>query len=229
MSVQESETEPVDRWHEKHPICSAVYLRPAPWMKTVRIPVDVRHFAATKQAQLEAWLWSRPYFKNQMTQCAMSVPGALDLAALYVTKWVASNIRYLTDPIIGGLRYWLYPHETMTAAAGGDIDGSLLQLVVCRIVGIPANRVRVNVGYVNGRGKAGESIHAWMTYRRQSDNHWVPMDWCWRFSTLHPKRREKGKNLSDYCFNDKILVSFNDDYCWGENPVTLKDKTDEHK
>lgn len=102
----------------------------------------------------------------------IAVSGYNDDAALVITQWVQQNITYVTDLVQWGVEdYWVDPRLTIYSRQGDCEDGAFLTASLMMAIGIPAARVRVYLGTRDGDG------HAWVAYRRESDNKWVFMDW----------------------------------------------------
>lgn len=95
-------------------------------------------------------------------------PGTWDEIALQAVKWVADYIAYTTDT---GLDNWKDPIRTLYDGSGDCEDGAFLTASLIRNMGVPYSNIRVYIGETSGVG------HAWIMYRRTSDNQWVSLDW----------------------------------------------------
>ena len=94
-------------------------------------------------------------------------PGTWDEIALQAVKWVADHITYTSDT---GLDNWKDPVHTLYDGYGDCEDMAILTYSLIRNMGIPYNNIRVYIGETFGVG------HAWVMYRRTSDNQWVTFD-----------------------------------------------------
>lgn len=95
-------------------------------------------------------------------------PGTWDEIALQAVKWVADYITYTTDT---GLDNWQDPIHTLYASSGDCEDSAFLTASLIRNMGVPYSNIRVYIGETLGVG------HAWVMYRRTSDNQWIALDW----------------------------------------------------
>jgi hypothetical protein len=101
----------------------------------------------------------------------VAIPGDGDDVALVTTQWIAKNIAYMTDVTNYGLpEYWADPRRTLSSGAGDCEDFAFLLASMLLNNGIAPSRVRVYIGTMSGVG------HAWVCYKRQSDNQWIILD-----------------------------------------------------
>lgn len=94
-----------------------------------------------------------------------------DGIALDMTKWVANNITYTTDLSLYGVAdHWADPRKTIYSGYGDCEDFAFLAASLMLNNGVDLSRVRVYMGELNGAG------HAWLCYRRVSDEQWIILD-----------------------------------------------------
>lgn len=93
--------------------------------------------------------------------------------------YVMTNVQYQLDiDNYGTDEYWAMPEQTDTKKTGDCEDGAFYLASLALNAGIESERVRVYGGLVND-GSGGAAGHAWVSYRRETDNQWVTMDWCY--------------------------------------------------
>tara|TARA_Y100000758_G_scaffold41073_1_gene26702 strand:+ start:202 stop:1284 length:1083 start_codon:yes stop_codon:yes gene_type:complete len=127
--------------------------------------------------------------------------------------------------------YWSYSYQTFIRGYGDCEDGAILMYDVLRKAGIPAWKLRINVGYVNnpdGSPKitpAGrDGGHAWLTYYVESqfwkgknrEDKWVVLDWCngkKYVGDITTPLDEREKWSADI-YDTDLMFSFNEEYCW---------------
>ncbi len=132
-------------------------------------------------------------------------------------RWVAEQIQYVSDATLttGWTECWLFPVETVSRRKGDCEDGAILIASLCRCLGIPADRIRVAAGTVRAGENAETGGHAWATYRRQSDDEWTILDWCFYEDSQTPvAAKPLQKENRPYFFGDEVWFSFNDQYAW---------------
>lgn len=95
-----------------------------------------------------------------------------------VIQWlrdVKNLVKYTGDLKLWKMHeYWQTVDETLTSETGDCEDGAILLYVWLRQWGVPANRLLLMAGDVDGGG------HCWLAYR--PDNYplnWVFLDWCY--------------------------------------------------
>ena len=109
--------------------------------------------------------------------------------------YVKKNIKYKTDiQLFKEDEQWLFPFETLALKKGDCEDGAILMANIMKKSGIPFHRIRINAGNVKGGG------HAYVTYRREKDELWYIMDWCY-WPTRNWKRWKTAKNYFGIWFS----------------------------
>ncbi|MFB3765164.1 MAG: transglutaminase family protein [Methanotrichaceae archaeon] len=105
------------------------------------------------------------------------VPGAFDLRAWRIWKYVAESITYIIDKDAEGIDdFWQFPEETLMLKKGDCEDSSFLLATLLLASGISDHCVRVALGkVVSAEGASG---HAWVVYQNENGV------WCLLESTL---------------------------------------------
>jgi len=215
------ETIPAEYWDTKHPKAPIIYEgRSIPGTR-IQYPVDVRRFIWAPDVILDAFSRSG----DPWMEAAREASGP-DIVAWMIQKWVVQNIVYVGDEDLSPDRgeFWLFPAETLKRRRGDCEDGAILTVSLCLALGIPADRIRVAAGWVDpGRGAAAGG-HAWATYRRESDDAWVALDWCYYpDADVQVPNKIPLKGRDEYFAGDRVWFSFNHLHAWThESAVSLK-------
>lgn len=128
-------------------------------------------------------------------------PKDYDTKAINMLRWVKANITYKGDiQTRKAAEYWQTYKETLNTKTGDCEDGAILMYVLCRLSGIPANRLYIAAGDVNGGG------HAFLTYKPSYDpTSFSFLDWCYWFDNrpmkARPMFRIVGKEIKESIFN----------------------------
>lgn len=103
-----------------------------------------------------------------------------DEKAFKIMRWVQDNIRYVSDvENYGQPEYWARPSLTIQKERGDCEDGAFLIHSLMLNASIPWERIRTYGGLVEaGQGAAGGG-HGWTVYKRESDDEWIVVDWCY--------------------------------------------------
>jgi transglutaminase-like putative cysteine protease len=98
-----------------------------------------------------------------------------DMLALACLKYVKNNVTYITDDKKWKVvERWQTAIETLTTKTGDCEDGAILIFVLCRLSGIPSNRLLIMCGDVTGGG------HCYLGYKpMEYPLNWVFLDWCY--------------------------------------------------
>lgn len=123
--------------------------------------------SSSTNAEKEAFLLCGDSWMETFASMVIA-PGTWDEIALQAVRWVADFIAYTTDT---GLDNWKDPIHTLYDGFGDCEDGAFLTASLIRNMGVPYSNIRVYIGETSGVG------HAWIMYRRTSDNQWVSLDW----------------------------------------------------
>lgn len=94
-------------------------------------------------------------------------------------NYVMTKVQYQLDEDNYGVdEYWAMPEQTDASKKGDCEDGAFYLASLALNSGVESDRIRVYGGLVND-GSGGAAGHAWVAYRRETDNQWVTMDWCY--------------------------------------------------
>jgi transglutaminase-like putative cysteine protease len=180
-------------------------------------------------------IWLKPWIKNQVIdsendlEIQAIVESILkdvkdkknyDTIAIECLRYVQRRLRYVGDIVTQSTpEYWQTYRETLDTWRGDCEDGAILIYVLCRACGIPANRLILLAGDVQGGG------HCWLAYK-PSNQPWnlAFLDWCyWYDQTQLPQRKVF------WIVNKKINGSdpryFNMWWCFNENNTYIKFKS----
>lgn len=129
-----------------------------------------------------------------------------DEKAYKILMWVQENIEYKSDfETYGASEYWALPTMTVKSGCGDCEDGAFLVHSMMLNAGIPWDQIRTYGGEVyTGNGTTGG--HAWTAYKRETDNQWVIMDWCYYANKNQIADREPMKDVLWY-FDDYFYVN----------------------
>jgi hypothetical protein len=100
-----------------------------------------------------------------------------DEIALSSIKYVATYISYDSEDEDN----WKYPKTTVIDAKGDCEDGAFLAASLMLNAGVDPSRVRVYIGTLYP-----DAGHAWVEYRRESDEKWITLDWTDGFDYWEP-------------------------------------------
>lgn len=103
-----------------------------------------------------------------------------DEKAYKIMRWVQDNIEYKTDlKNYGQIEWWTTPMETLHKMSGDCEDGAFLIHSMMLNAGIPWERIRTYGGSVMIGQGAETGGHGWTAYKREIDDEWVVLDWCY--------------------------------------------------
>ena len=95
-------------------------------------------------------------------------------------RWVQDNVPYRSDIEGYGLsELWVLPTVTVKRGFGDCEDGAFLIHSLMLNAGVPWNRVRTYGGIVVAGVGASTGGHGWTAYKREIDDEWVVVDWCY--------------------------------------------------
>jgi len=106
-----------------------------------------------------------------------------DRQVMEVLWWVHNNITYVGDLYHWNMdEYWCTAEETLSNREGDCEDGSILAYVLCRMKGIPSNRLLIMAGVVDD-GKGNSGGHAYLAYKPKNyPLNFSFLDWCWYYT-----------------------------------------------
>ncbi len=142
---------------------------------------------------------------------------SVDTVALACLKYVINNVTYTADSKTWKVdEKWQTAQETLMSKKGDCEDGAILMYILCRLNGVPANRLLLNAGDVQGGG------HCWLSYRPDEyPLNFVFLDWCYWPNQLYPNDRPKfyidGKKIvGEDTRYYKIWFAFNEENSYYE-------------
>lgn len=98
-----------------------------------------------------------------------------DERAMAVAQYVSNLLSYIQDGSGIGDR-WACALATWLRRYGDCEDGAILIHALLLAAGVNPGRIRTAFGTVLTSALT-ENGHAWVLYRRQSDEEWIPLDW----------------------------------------------------
>jgi transglutaminase-like putative cysteine protease len=122
-----------------------------------------------------------------------------------IQRWVIEHLPYQEDKVTYNTEeLWAPPTMTLGKGAGDCEDGAFLIVALALNAGVPESRLRVYGGEVKAGVGAATGGHGWAAYCRESDNEWVPVDWCYYpdtapMSAKTPLKDDK-RYVDDYFF-----------------------------
>jgi hypothetical protein len=196
-------------YNYKYPRQTIIYNGRAMPGVNARMPIDVRLFAMSRC----------PFIKEAVKACGISKTDSNDVKILKIQNWVVNILQYVDDRTRTGFtEYFQFPFETVFLKTGDCEDGAILILSLALAAKIPNFRIRISAGMVEYRGQRGG--HAYVTYLRESDNKWVPIDWC--YLPDHQVATKDKKLLKNNDMYREVWFSFNDTFSWGRNSMTFE-------
>ena len=120
-----------------------------------------------------------------------------DATAIHILRWVHNKIRYQYDKTqYRTTEYWATVDETLSSGKGDCEDGATLVYCLCRVAGIPKERIFLCAGDVEGGG------HAWVRYLPEMYAVAVVyLDWCYWYDSNTIMKR---KSYWDYYGNIEL-------------------------
>jgi transglutaminase-like putative cysteine protease len=117
---------------------------------------------------------------KKLAQSIVSARDSDDVKAGKLRDWVQENITYADDfKTYGQSEYWALPSMTLRREQGDCEDGAFLLASMMLAVGVDTDRVRVYGGFVSDGTIEATGGHAWVAYKRETDEEWVALDWCY--------------------------------------------------
>jgi len=140
------------------------------------------------------------WIKEQITKPSQNVIDTLkkiptkssyDSQAIEVLKYVQRELHYVSDSVKWDMNeYWQTAEETANYSTADCEDGSILAYVLCRLKGIPANRLYIFVGNVWDPIKKRENGHCWLGYKPKNyPLNFVFLDWCYYYTSKNTSNR----------------------------------------
>lgn len=130
-----------------------------------------------------------------------------------IQRWVFYNIKYQTDKEQYGYEeLWVPPVMVLNTGKGDCEDGAFLIMSLALNSGVDPSRLRWYGGFVDAGQGAPSGSHAWVAYRRESDDEWVAVDFSY-YPDLRPMNyrtplKDDKKYVDDYFFiTNQFIVS----------------------
>ena len=144
-------------------------------------------------------VYLKPWLKSQVDEASDNLKDLVkDLLSRYANpsndtkakvlfEWVRANIIYKSDLLIWKVKeYWQPAEVTLFKRTGDCEDGAILLYVMCRLAGVPSNRLFLFCGDVEGGG------HCWLAYKpNKYPINFVFLDWCYWPSSKSMAWRDK--------------------------------------
>ncbi len=126
-----------------------------------------------------------------------------DDRAYAIMEWVQENLKYVSDmDHHGKSEKWSTAVETLRDLKGDCEDGAFLEMGLALASGIDRSRVRFYGGLVQAGTNAETGGHGWWSYKRERDDEWVVLDWCYlpNQKTIDKRKpmRDDVKYLTDW-------------------------------
>jgi len=145
-------------------------------VKTVYYMISSKYRQSIK---VHEWLKSQLIKHKDILEAIIEKEGWVrmddDYKVVQILKYVNKNIKYVSDSVqYKEIEHWAEVDETLASKKGDCEDGATLLFCLCRLAGIPADKIRLAAGDVVGGG------HAWVRYA--SDRYpFVAfyLDWCY--------------------------------------------------
>jgi transglutaminase-like putative cysteine protease len=172
-----------------------------------------------KSYRLSSWLSSFDY--TVLSEALKEIPNDddFDKQVIHCLRWVKNNITYVSDKISWDVdEKWQSIEETIGLRTGDCEDGAILLYWLCRFKGVPANRLYILAGDVDGGG------HCWLGYKpTEYPLNWIFLDWCYWYNANNLGSRSlfyineikiseytpTGKQVNDSYY--KIWFAFNEE------------------
>lgn len=135
-----------------------------------------------------------------------------DKQVILVLKYIRNNITYISDLSSWTItEKWQTVDETLTLETGDCEDGTILAYLLCRLKGVPINRLMIFTGNVNGGG------HCWLGYKPTGYLiDYTFIDWCYWYNSNEVSKRNKfhieNKTIYEHSYNDELLPLKNSNY-----------------
>jgi len=164
------------------------------------------------------------YPNSQVNNLVATIVGkndTQDQKAYKIIEWVQKNINYNSDfSNYGRDEYWALPTQTIQKKSGDCEDGAFLIHSMLLAAGVNPDRIRTYGGLVIDKSVGGLGGHAWTVYKRETDNQWVLLDWCYNPDDAPISQRETFKKYKDYIdsyFYVTLRETVDEKNTWGIN------------
>jgi transglutaminase-like putative cysteine protease len=115
-----------------------------------------------------------------LADAVLNLPG-YDSQVWAVRYYVQQHFNYKGDPLAWQKsEYWATALESASKMLGDCEDGAVLTYVLCRLKGIPANRLMLWAGEVQNSSTAPSGGHCCLFYKPEAyPLNFVSLDWCY--------------------------------------------------
>ncbi len=122
-----------------------------------------------------------------------------------IQRWVVFNVEYMTDfEQYGYAELWVPPVMVLNTMKGDCEDGAFLIMSLALNAGVDPARLRLYGGVVYAGEGAAYGGHAWVSYRRESDDEWIAVDFSYYVDLRSMEKRlplkDDEKYVDDYFF-----------------------------
>lgn len=135
-----------------------------------------------------------------------------DTQVVEVFRYVAKHLKYTSD-INSDWKMpekWQTAEETLQRMKGDCEDGAVLTYVLCRLKGVPANRLIIYAGNVYANNQAQQGGHCWFSYRTDYYGAHAFLDWCYypnkSYLPLQNKFYVIDKDIVEFDYNTNYEV-----------------------
>lgn len=125
-----------------------------------------------------------------------------DKQVIACLEYVRSSVKYKSDQDVWSVpELWQEGQLTLDLKTGDCEDGAILLYLLCRSKGVPANRLMIFAGDVNGGG------HCWLGYRPEEyPLNWVFLDWCYWYNPNSVTNRPMYAVIDSKIYRDDELI-----------------------
>ena len=130
--------------------------------------------------------YSTGYLNNITARIMNNTKGDdYDAIAIKVLRFVKSYVTYVGDSVTWKVgEYWQTARETYDLRKGDCEDGGVFIYVLCRVCGIPANRLLLMAGDVKIGRTASTGGHCWCAYKPTfNPTVFAFLDWCYAYDS----------------------------------------------
>lgn len=176
-----------------------------------------------KSIKLSPWILEQVQNPSEeLLKAVEEIPSSedLDILTRNCLMYVHSIITYTGDTVYWDMtERWQDSRETIVLQHGDCEDGAILCYVLCRLKGVPANRLLLCAGDVEGGG------HCWLAYKPNGyPLNWVFLDWCYWYDTTSIDLRNKfwidNNIIYEYLYTGMLVKSNYLNTWFGFNEVT---------
>jgi len=154
-----------------------------------------------------------------------------DKRAIWAFKWVLSSKIYSGDFKRMKLpEHWYTPYEAFKSLEGDCEDMAILLYKICRILGIPAYKLKLRASLVKYNGKVG--AHCYLNYLTRGNNQWSKewyvLDWCYlpslslkNFKNIPVRKIVMYNPPEQLSYKNQFKWSFNEEFEWKQTTWLL--------